>query len=417
MAFQFAHMQSYSRKGDSKGRSVSFVLAEARRDPAASVHVLKPLPPTVIHGVSIDEVERLHDARAEEARTTPHGGKPRRVRQDQHTIMTVVVSHPFKPEEVRADQGKCREIEAWERQNVIWLLKQFGDGLVSVVRHEDESRWHLHAYVLPTLPDMRASILHPGQQAKASIMSSGPRTGEDDKTLNRRGDAAYRSAMRDWQDQYFRAVGAPSGLTRLGPSRRRLQRDEWQAEQTQAQALQIALERAKVIQRQGKDFVQATNAAAASATGKANQFRLAADRAIREARAERSKAASALSEATRAREEAEIAQMAANRLRGIGGRLRAFWDGLRISKIRDAVTLEFTARLDQAQRLLDAARHDIHTEKERRRQAERHAEASASSVRDIAAQRNDAWTEVQHLRASLARHEPRPAENREYRPR
>ncbi|UOA17255.1 hypothetical protein DSM109990_04154 (plasmid) [Sulfitobacter dubius] len=36
--------------------------------------------------------------------------------------------------------------------------------------------------------------------------------------------------MRDFQDEYFAAVGAPSGLTRTGPKRERKTRKEWQEE-------------------------------------------------------------------------------------------------------------------------------------------------------------------------------------------
>lgn len=52
MGYQFVHLESFSRKGDDKGRSTAFVLAEARRDPAASVHVAARLPPVVVYGRS-----------------------------------------------------------------------------------------------------------------------------------------------------------------------------------------------------------------------------------------------------------------------------------------------------------------------------------------------------------------------------
>lgn len=61
MAYQFIHMESYSRKGDANGRTTAFVLAEARRDPASSVHVPKPAAPVVVFGVQVDEVETMHD--------------------------------------------------------------------------------------------------------------------------------------------------------------------------------------------------------------------------------------------------------------------------------------------------------------------------------------------------------------------
>ena len=109
MSFQFIHMTAYSRKGDGKGRSASYVFNEARRDPAASVHVANPAPPVVVFGVGVDEVERLHDAAADAATMTPKDGKPRRIQKSQHTLMTVVASHPLSMEEVRGDPDKRRE--------------------------------------------------------------------------------------------------------------------------------------------------------------------------------------------------------------------------------------------------------------------------------------------------------------------
>ena len=112
-----------------------------------------------------------------------------------------------------------------------------------------------------------------------------------------------------------------------------------------------------------------------------------------------------------------MVQQAAERLQGFSGRLRAVFDGFRISKIREAVAAEFRQKVDQAQRLLDQARGDVRTEKARRREAEKKAEASASSVREIAAQRNEAWKEVQQLTAELAQYKPQTAEiTRGYRP-
>jgi hypothetical protein len=87
-----------------------------------------------------------------------------------------------------------------------------------------------------------------------------------------------------------------------------------------------------------------------------------------------------------------------------------------MSKVREAVAIEFSARLEQAQRLLDSVRGEVKAERERRREAEKMAEAAASSVRALASQRNLAWQEVQSLRA---RYEPEAAQinTREYKPR
>lgn len=417
MASQFVHIENFSRKGDRKGRSTSFVFGEATRRPDASLHVRDPLPPVVVHGLPLDEVERLHDAQAATARTTPKGGKERAIRQDQHTLVTVVMSHPYTVQETRADPAKRAEVAEWERRNVAWLKAQFGDSLASVIRHEDEAHNHLHAYALPPDRAMKASLLHPGQVAKAAVLAAGPLAGEDQKSVIKRSDHAYKAAMRKWQDGYHQAVAVPCGLTRLGPAKRRLTRAEWQAEKVQAKALQVTLDRAKAVQAKGQEFVALAKASASAETSKAVQAKAAADRAADQARRERERAEKASADAVRARQAAEMAQQSAERLKSFSGRLRSFFDGLRISKVREAVAAEFREKVEQAQRLLDGARGEVRAEKERRREAEKRADASAASVRDLAAQRNDAWKEVQQLRSALARYEPQVAQTREYKPR
>lgn len=159
-----------------------------------------------MYGVGVDKVERMHDAAADAGRTAPKGGKERRKRQDQHTLLTVVAPHPMTMEAVRGAPAMRAEVERWERLTVAWLREQYGDRLPSVVRHEDETRLHVHAYVLLDDPAMRATTLHPGQSAKSAVMLAGPDEREDSKTLNRRGDREYKRAMREWQDSYHAAV-------------------------------------------------------------------------------------------------------------------------------------------------------------------------------------------------------------------
>ena len=48
---------------------------------------------------------------------------------------------------------------------------------------------------------------------------------------------AYKAAMRALQDDYYENVAAHCGLTRLGPGRQRLTREEWTEQQRQAKSL------------------------------------------------------------------------------------------------------------------------------------------------------------------------------------
>ncbi|TBD12069.1 plasmid recombination protein [Rhizobium ruizarguesonis] len=389
MAFQFIHMTGYSRKGDSKGRNTSYVFSEARRDPAASVHVPKPTPPVVVYGSTIEEVERLHDVTAASAVTTPKGGKPRKVQKSQHTLMTVVASHPHSMEEVHNDPDKRREAAEWEKRTVAWLRSEYGDQLVSVVRHEDESHYHLHAYILPDDPAMRANVLHPGQCAKAAVMAAGPVDGEDVKALNRRGDAAYKKAMREWQDAYHETVAIACGLTRLGPQRRRLTRAEWQAERVQAKALRTTIERAREVKRKGESMIASTKGEAArigaeaAAAKKEAARQLAAAKAATEAALkaqdkavqEQNKARSMMA---RVREEAVRVREAAARLQRLPGALRSVFDGFRKSK----VAARIRAAVDAEMEALRRTAADASDRASAANAARRETEARAKNLRD-----------------------------------
>lgn len=241
MGAQFGRLEIYSRKKDSKGRNTAFIFAEARRDPAASLHVSVPEDPKVIYGKSIKEIEALHNEAAEKARITIKGGRKRRLRQDQNTLVAIVISHPYKTEDIKSNEGMQKELHKFERHIRNWLQRKYGSDLMSIVRHMDERYYHLHVFIVPLSdPELKASHYHPGIMAKETVMTKGKREGTDNKLLRRKGDKAYRDAMREWQDELFREVSQFSGLTRFGPRRQRLSKDEWYTQQAQAKIVQQA---------------------------------------------------------------------------------------------------------------------------------------------------------------------------------
>lgn len=180
----------------------------------------------------------------------------------------MVLSHPYLWEEVRANSAQAAEIEVWEQRSITWLRAKYGDQLLSVVRHTDEAHPHLHAFLLPDDPEMRAKSLHPGHTAKAEARAKAEAEGLDAKASNKLGDRAYCEALRAWQDDYFEAVGAPCGLTRLGPGRRRLTRGQWQAEKAASRA---ALVVESAAERARRDLA-ALEAQAASVRQQARQY-------------------------------------------------------------------------------------------------------------------------------------------------
>ncbi|MBO9135153.1 hypothetical protein J5289_21715 [Rhizobium sp. B230/85] len=393
MGYQFIHMESFSRKADSKGRSVEFILSEASRKTASSIHVANPLPPIVIYGLAIDALREVHDDEVAAAVIQTAGGKSRKIRRDQKTLHTVVASHPATMEETRASSETRLEVEEWERRTIKWLHSQYGENLKTVIRHEDESHWHVHAYVLPDANgDWKATKFHPGVTAKREEMTFRAQTSDDGKALNKFGDSAYKRAMRIWQDSYHETVGIPSGLTRLGPQRRRLNRDEWQREQSQAQALKKAIERAYKVKESGDGFVARTKI-------QAERVRVEALKQLEVARLTNAAALASESSAQRKQSEAAVILSDVRHFSGVGGRLRALWDGLSESKIATRIKREFADEIDRVQTAIKNIQDSLKAEQKRRREAEQEAvearkEARAARAVAVIAvrERDRAWS-------------------------
>ncbi len=417
MSYQFAHMELYSRKGRD-GRGVDFILAEAARRPDACLHVAQPLPPETVFGVDVEEVRRLHDERVETAKATLANGRQRAIRKDQNSLLTVVASHPSTMNAVGSDPAVAAAVRAWETKTVEWLRDQYGSALVSVIRHVDETHPHLHAFVIPADPEMRAGRLHPGLEAKAAVIAAGS-PDEDARALNRRGDSAYRASMRGWQDSYWEAVGLPSGLTRLGPGRRRLTREEWHAERVQALAVRIAQERTDHLQRAGTAFMDRTHAQAAAALTEAAQ---AASR-IRDEAIARQRAALRLHDdaearvrtakriLARARKDGarvlDAARAEAKRLTNFGSRLRSLWDGLRRSRLEARLRQPFLAAAGAARKQAEDAKERAAVEVRRRQAAECARDAAIAAAHALGRDRDAARREVAAIRNAHARqHQP-----------
>ncbi|MBY5894892.1 hypothetical protein AB9E14_07570 [Rhizobium leguminosarum] len=368
MAFQFVHLESWSRRPDNKGRSTTFVFDEAVRKPSASLHVQNPKPPATIYGVGVEEVRAMHDAAAAVAMTPGARGKLRKIQVSQKTLHSVVASHPYTVEEVRADKTKQDEVRQWERLTIEWLKRQYGPALKSVIRHTDETHWHVHAFVVNSRdPELKAIGYHPGVVVKRAVKAAGRRPGEDGKTLNKRADMAYQGAMREWQDSYHESVAVPCGLTRLGPKRRRLTRAEWHAEQAQAKALKRAVERAAAVDAKGREYIDRTRA-----------------------------------EAHAVKADAAKVRAAVNRLTGVGGAFRAVIDGIQESRIREQVRKEFARDLAVAKAAAEKAEAETARAKSSRLEYEKKAADANYALRQQQQRLAAAQREIRNLSRALA---------------
>ena len=226
---QFLRIQSYARVASKKAQQVenaraakkgkppktiwnsSEVIAEALRDEGACGHVKAPEPPTFHYG---DE-KRMRGLVAEldGYANAIHARTGKRLRKDTAHMLAGVLSYPD-------DAPKDRYPE-WRARSIKWLKKRYGRHLVAVLEHLDENNPHLHFYAIePKGLDVKA--IHEGWTAK--------KDGQD-----------YRDAMRLVQDDYHRDVSAWVGLTRIGPGRKRLERDEYMAMKADAEQTRTML--------------------------------------------------------------------------------------------------------------------------------------------------------------------------------
>lgn len=236
----------FTRKADKTGVNTDFVFGEVMREDGFCNHVEHPEEPVLAYGMSVADLKRLHDDRAGEAKMTNAKGQTRSIRKDQKTLATVILSHPGEEE-----NPDVASVEEWQRRSIEWLKNKYGDDLKTVVRHDDESHPHLHAYILPSDSEMKAGALHPGMSAKSAIVQRGASIEE-----NRLGDRAYRQAMREWQDDYYDNVGRACGLTRIGPGSRRLSKAAHNAEKEQAKRLREAMSYEQEIKEKQRSLVR-----------------------------------------------------------------------------------------------------------------------------------------------------------------
>lgn len=162
----------------------------------------------------------------------------RSIRQDRHTMASIVMSYPVPRVAIVTEEAR-QKLAAWERRNIEWLQQAYGDQLRVVMAHEDESQPHLHAWLLPDDPGADATTLHPGKIAKKAAEADAKAKGQAPREAVKAGNRALKAAMTEWQDTYYHAVGAPEGLTRTGPLRRRLTREQWKSEKAAAKATAV----------------------------------------------------------------------------------------------------------------------------------------------------------------------------------
>lgn len=254
----FLHFQTYARKESKGGNSVSQVVGEALRDPEFSVHVDAPKPPRVLYGTP-STFQADHDAhvadRATEVRVKGDV-KRRAIRQDRHTLATVIASYPLTFDQVAKGGDDARaHLADWERRTVEWVRAKYGDQVRVVLAHEDEPHPHLHFWMLPENADADATMLHPGKEAKKLAEAEAKAKGIEPREAVNIGNRLLKAVMRGVIDDYHGTVGVPLGMTRDGPKRRRLSRAQWQAEKDTAQHQATILRQVETVDAKARAII------------------------------------------------------------------------------------------------------------------------------------------------------------------
>lgn len=322
---------------------------------------------------------------AEDRAAQAQDASGRKLRTDAKIFLGGVISYPVAMADM--DDVARAEYSAWEKDAISFLRAEYGEDLVSVVRHEDESYPHLHFYVVPPLVDgkMRIGDVHAGHAAQDAAKADGKIVSEQRQ--------AYRAEMRAYQNRFFSAVSAAHGHARLGPGIRRLSRKEWVHEQAQMAAV-------AEVQAQARTLRQRLDAAIKSKMAKAD---VAA--AQRVAAAEK-KAAEMLSDAKR--RAGAILHRARGRASKLGGWISRVVDSMRAAENQAAAKAKaaFRAGAESKEKemtpLLAAAQGEAENAKVRARAEREKIKLLEESKKELAARVERQAAEIQRLRPSEA---------------
>jgi hypothetical protein len=272
VAFQFAHISTFSRKGNSTSRTVSDVAKEAARIEGHAPHVDTPAPPVIIFGMNPVDIPDEIESRIHASKSALRGSGRSPVRRDTHVLEGMVFSHPCycQPSPIGlpslGDATVREEYLAWRTATIDWAhanSAKRGLEILSIVEHLDEGHPHIHVLSIARNDRLDAKAAHPGHVAKNMAVA----VGESPAMANRK----YKEAMREWQDEYHVAVGEPHGLARLGPAKRRLSRSQWQTEKAEALRRAKRLKAIDSAERKSREAVHAAYVSASTIEDRAHQ--------------------------------------------------------------------------------------------------------------------------------------------------
>ena len=222
MSYQFIHIEDYGiniskkrsnngtsekYKKETKGRSVSQIISEAKRDNGFCSHVEKPEEPIILYGKSLDEVEKLAMEYHSKTKIIDKNGKEKKLRSDANVLLAGVISLNRENMEIWED---------YKNDSIAYLKNKYGKKLISVIEHTDEEHPHIHFYCIQDI-GKKFDLIHDGKKALYE--------NKDKKKHDQ--NIAYLNAMRDFQEDFFKVVSSNYGLSKDGPKRARMSRSDY----------------------------------------------------------------------------------------------------------------------------------------------------------------------------------------------
>ena len=215
MSYQFIHIESYARVGSNqKGKSTKWnihqIAGEAMRNDEDCKHVDHPQEPTVLFGVDAYAAADMAQKWAE----TSSDASGRKLRKDGSCLLAGVISFP---------EGRTEaDWKAFRDDSIKYLKEKYGENLKSVIEHRDEAFKHIHFYSVPK-PGQKFEDIHDGKKAVLEAKKG------NSKILKGDQNRVYIQAMKEFQEDFYKEVAIKHGMTKTGPKRERLTREQWKA--------------------------------------------------------------------------------------------------------------------------------------------------------------------------------------------
>jgi hypothetical protein len=195
---QFARAQAYSTS------TLDAVLSEADREPGFTAHIPAVKPPVWRMGSKQAVDNAIVKYMSEPAPVRLKSGKLayRKRRKDHRCLTAGVLSWPDPTADFSSGNPLLKiKFQSWLDKTQKWLDKQYGENLVAVCLHTDESHPHIHFFVVGD-----AQRLHPG--LRAELINDNRIVDPAARML------AHKSGLKSWLDDYQDSVGQHYGMER-----------------------------------------------------------------------------------------------------------------------------------------------------------------------------------------------------------